>query len=170
MAVVFAKTQKGQEEMERRGGGLTPRVRRVLIFVDGKRTVDDLRNMVAADDLTHTLGTLEEEGYIEVLATQDKAGKTTTVTPGQPLPSITAFRDLAETDPMSLAKARNFMNNTVNVFAGSVGTSSLINNIAAAQSHEELRSLFDDWYFTIVSSRDGKKEAETLRTKLLEVI
>lgn len=170
MAVVFAKTQKGQDEMEHRGGGLTPRVRRVLIFIDGKRSVDDLRAMVAADDLTHTLGMLEEDGYIEVTATRDKAGQTTAATPGQALPSITAFRDLSETDPMSLAKARNFMNNTVNVFAGSVGTSSLIDHIQNAQTHEELRAVFDDWYYAIVSSRDGKREAEGLRTKLLEVI
>lgn len=170
MAVVFAKTQKGQEEMEHRGGGLTPRIRRVLIFVDGKRTVDDLRAMAAADDLTHTLGMLEEEGYIQVAATQDSVGKTTVTPAEQSLPSITAFRNLSETDPMSLAKARNFMNNTVNVFAGAVGTSTLLDHIQNAQSHEALRALYDDWYYTIVSSRDGKREAEGLRAKLLEVI
>lgn len=170
MAVIFAKTRKGQEEIERRGGELTPRVRRVLIFVDGKRTVDQLRAMIAADDLSHTLGTLEEEGYIEVVATQDKIGNNTASPAGQALPSITAFRELTEADAMSLAKARNFMNNTVNVFAGSVGTSTLIDRIHSAQSHDELRALFDDWYYTIVSSRDGKREAEGLRAKLLDVI
>jgi hypothetical protein len=170
MAVVFTKTPKGYGEIERRGGGLTPRVRRVLIFVDGKRSVDDLRPMINADDLTHTLGVLEEEGYIELLATQDRTGKTTATPAGQALPSITAFRDLSETDAMSLAKARNFMSNTVNVFAGSVGTSSLIDHIQNAQSHEDLRAVFDDWYYVIVSSRDGKREAEGLREKLLEVI
>lgn len=170
MAVIFAKTPKGHEAMEKRTGGLTPRVRRVLIFVDGKRTVDDLRSMVAADDLTHTLGVLEEEGFIEVQATQDSAGAKTPAPAGQALKSITAFRDLTTTDPLSLAKARNFMNNTVNVFAGSVGTSSLIDHIQNAQSHEDLRAVFDDWYYAIVSSRDGKREAEGLRAKLLEVI
>ena len=58
MGVVFAKTPLGQEEMEQRSGKLTPRVRRVLIFVDGKRTVDDLRAMTQAADLQHTLGLL----------------------------------------------------------------------------------------------------------------
>lgn len=170
MAVVFAKTPKGQEEIAHRGGELTPRVRRVLIFIDGKRTVDDLRAMVAADDLTHTLGALEEDGYIEVVATQNKAGINTATPAGQALPSITAFRDLSATDEMSLAKARNFMNNTVNVFAGTVGTSSLIDHIQSAKSHEELRAIFDDWYYAIVSSRDGRREAEGLRGKLLDVI
>ena len=39
MGVIFAKTRKGHEEIETRSGGLSPRVRRVLIFVDGKRSV-----------------------------------------------------------------------------------------------------------------------------------
>jgi hypothetical protein len=170
MAATFTKTQKGQSEIEHRGGGLTPRARRVLIFVDGKRTVDDLRPMVNTDDLTQTLGLLEEEGYIEALAAQDKAGQTKAATGEQaPKPAI-SFRELQETDPIDLAKARNFMNNTINVFAGSVGTSTLIDHIQNAQSHEDLRAVFDDWYYVIVSSRDGKREADGLREKLLEVI
>ena len=66
MGVVFAKTPKGHEEITSKAGGLTPRVRRALIFVDGKRTVDELRGMLQSDDLQHTLGMLEEEGYIAV--------------------------------------------------------------------------------------------------------
>ena len=58
MAVVFAKTPKGTEEMTNRSGALNPRVRRVLIMVDGKRTVEDLRGMLQADDLQTTLGML----------------------------------------------------------------------------------------------------------------
>ena len=62
MTVIFAKTEKGHEKVDKRGGGLTPRVRRLLIFVDGKRSVEDLLALIAADDLTHTLGLLEEQG------------------------------------------------------------------------------------------------------------
>lgn len=43
MAVVFAKTAKGHEEIANRAGGLTPRQRRVLIFVDGRREAEALR-------------------------------------------------------------------------------------------------------------------------------
>ena len=66
MAVIFAKTRKGHAEIETRAGGLNPRVRRVLIFVDGKRPVEELRGMLQSDDLQHTLGMLEEEGFIEM--------------------------------------------------------------------------------------------------------
>jgi len=33
-----------------------------------------------------------------------------------------------------------------------------------------LRALFDEWYNALVLSRDGRREAEGLRTKLLVVI
>lgn len=177
MGVIFAKTAKGHEEIEKRTGrgtGLSPRVRRVLIFVDGRRSVDELRGMLAADDLTHTLGLLEEEGFIEMVAggaapVPDAAGAQAPVP--APLPSITAFRPLESgDDPMNLAKARNFMTNTLNVFVGSLGASSLLDRIQSAGNLLELRALFDEWFFAVVSSRDGKREAEALRTKLLDVI
>lgn len=169
MGVVFTKTQKGQDEMQTRVGALTPRVRRVLIFVDGKRTVDDLRSMLQADDLQHTLGMLEEDGYIEVATVTNAAGKT--AVPAAPLPPVTAFREMpAEADPVTLQKARNFMMNTLNAFVGSLGASSLLDRIDSSQSHADLRTLFDEWYHAIVMSREGKREAEALRTKLLDVI
>ncbi|MBL0169044.1 MAG: hypothetical protein IPP85_18940 [Propionivibrio sp.] len=40
IAVIFARTPREQEK-SKRGGRLTPRVRRLLIFVDGKRSVED---------------------------------------------------------------------------------------------------------------------------------
>ena len=48
MAVIFTKTERGHAEITSRAGGLSPRVRRVLIFVDGKRTVAELRERITA--------------------------------------------------------------------------------------------------------------------------
>ncbi len=169
MGVVFAKTPKGQDEITTKAGGLTPRVRRVLIFVDGKRTVDELRDMLRSDDLQHTLGTLEEEGYIELASVTNAAGKT--MEPEAPLVSITAFGELpASNDPIRLQKARNFMANTLNAFCGALGNSSLLDRIEQAKGHVELRTMYSEWYHAIVMSREGKREAESLRTKLLDVI
>ncbi|WP_265947930.1 hypothetical protein [Dechloromonas sp. A34] len=166
MGVAFAKTPKGQDEISTKAGGLTPRQRRVLIMIDGKRTVDELRSMLQADDLQHTLGLLEEDGYIEVASDTGKAG-----TPPAQLPSITAFGELPATpDPIRMQHARNFMMNTLNAFVGALGTSSLLDKIENAQDHGTLRHLYDEWYHAIVMSREGKREAESLRTKLLAVI
>ena len=169
MAIIFAKTGKGHAEIECRSGALSPRVRRVLIFVDGKRPVEELRNMLHYDDLQHTLGMLEEEGYIEF---HDLTGVGPAKSaPPERLPSITAFGDLpAEVDPIRLQKARNFMANTLNAYVGALGTSSLLDRIEQTNNHGALRELYDDWYHAIVMSRDGKREAESLRAKLLNVI
>ena len=51
MGVVFAKTRKGLDEIASRSGGLKPRERRLLIFIDGKRPLDELQRMLQADDL-----------------------------------------------------------------------------------------------------------------------
>jgi hypothetical protein len=169
MGVVFSKTPKGHDEIATKAGGLSPRVRRVLIFIDGKRTVEDLRGMLQSDDLQHTLGMLEEEGYIEVCSLITDAGKPAPA-PAQ-LPPITAFGDLPDPpDPTRLQMARNFMINTLNTFVGSLGASSLIDRIDNAHGHEDLRAQFDDWYHAMVMSREGKREAEALRGKLLQVI
>lgn len=161
MGVVFAKTPQGVDEITSKAGGLTPRIRRALIIVDGKRTVDEMRDMLQADDLQHTLGLLEEAGYIAVVS----------ASPTQPLPSITAFSDLPEThDPVRLQQARNFMMNTLNTFIGGLGASSLLDRIENADGHHGLRDLYGEWYHAIVMSREGKREAENLRTKLLNVI
>lgn len=161
MGIIFAKTPKGQEEIATKSGGLSPRVRRVLIMIDGKRSVDDLRSLLQSDDLQHTLGMLEEDAYIAVASS----------TKGEPLPSITAFSELPAThDPVRLQQARNFMTNTLNAFVGALGTSALLNRIEAAQSHEALRAQYDEWYHAIVMSREGRREAEALRSKLLAVI
>lgn len=170
MGVIFAKTAKGQEELTTKTGGLTPRQRRVLIFVDGKRSVEELRGMLQSDDLQHTLGLLEEDGFIELAAVTTAAGGKAPP-PAEPLPSVNAFRELPESpDPIALQQARNFMINTLNAFVGVVGTSSLLTRIEQAKTHADLRGMFDEWYHALVMSREGKREAEGLREKLLQVI
>lgn len=179
---VFAKTPKGADELVVKTGNLTPRMRWVLILIDGKRPVSELRSMMPADDLQHTLGMLEEDGYIvlvdaehpaPVLAakgTMPKAAMPTASAMAQPA-DILAFTPLPATvDATRLLHSRNFMANTLKTFIGMVGISSLLERIEAAKDHAELRVLFHEWYHTIVMSRDGRREAEALRTKLLQII
>ena len=169
MGVVFTKTEKGRTEITERTGGLHTLMRRILIIVDGKRTVDELREFVAADDLTHTLGELEEAGYIEAVGIRKGDGVQAPVE-GE-LPSITAFRDLpAAPNPADLEKARHFMINTLRTFCGQYTHMTLMSAINLAADHGELRALFPDWYRHVVESWQGRRRAEELRTQLLEVI
>lgn len=69
MSEIFSKTVKGQEEVKTRAGGLSQRMRQVLIFTDGKRSRDDLYGMLKGDDLNALIDTLLAQGLIEVTGT-----------------------------------------------------------------------------------------------------
>lgn len=73
MATVYRKTDKGRIEIETRVNRLAPRLRSALIVIDGQRSDEQLRGMVAADFDT-VIETLLAGGYIELLAVTDPRG------------------------------------------------------------------------------------------------
>jgi hypothetical protein len=80
-SLIYAKTPKGVAEVGARGAQLSMVTRRVLIMMDGKRTVDELAVYVRAGEIGAIITQLESEGLAE------KAGAiaATTVAP----PAIT---------------------------------------------------------------------------------
>lgn len=170
MDAIFAKTPKGHEEIGTKAGGLTPRQRRVLIMVDGKRTVDELREILQTDDLQHTLGLLEEASFIQLTSLRDAAGLTQAA-PDQPLPSITAFRP-ANNPPSQkeMEMAKNFIMNSLKTFCGPYAHLQIVEAAFAAKTCEELREQFAPWYHAIVQTQAGRRRAEELRGQLLKVI
>lgn len=87
MSQIYSKTAKGQEEIKTRAGGLTQRMRQVLIFIDGKRSRDDLHGMLKGDDLDELLAALAAQGLIE--ATSAAAPKPAATAPA-PAPAAPA--------------------------------------------------------------------------------
>ncbi|MCX8145007.1 MAG: hypothetical protein N3C59_01570 [Azovibrio sp.] len=167
MGVVFKKTPRGIDEIQSRPGQLSPRLRRLLILIDGQRNVEALRAMVNIDDLTHVLGTLEEEGYIELVGVEQEDGGLA----DGPLPPVTSFRPLPATPKTKeLDMARHFMINTLKAFCGPHVHMSLMHDIFDAPSHERLRDYFGPWYRAIMATRQGSRRADELRVELLKVI
>ncbi|PKO94584.1 MAG: hypothetical protein CVU16_01775 [Betaproteobacteria bacterium HGW-Betaproteobacteria-10] len=170
MGATFTKTPKGQEEITTKAGGLTPRQRRVLIMIDGKRSVDELREMLQASDLQITLGLLEESGLIELFSIKDAAGVPQPAS-DQAQPSITAFRPASNPpDLKEMEMARNFIMNSLKTFCGPFAHLHIVEAAYAAKTPEELREQFDPWYHAIVQTRAGQRRAEELRGQLLKVI
>ena len=66
MPIIFRKTAKGVAEVQSRAHRLPPRLRGMLILVDGKRDSDDLDRLVAQDAID-TLAALAEQGLIEAV-------------------------------------------------------------------------------------------------------
>jgi hypothetical protein len=67
MSTIYRKTDQGHDEIATRARRLVPRLRQALIVVDGKRTDEDLRKLIAppADEV---LQALLEQGYIEMIS------------------------------------------------------------------------------------------------------
>jgi hypothetical protein len=63
--LIYAKTPKGVAEVGARSAQLTMVTRRVLIMMDGKRTVDDLAVYVRAGEIDAVITQLESEGLAE---------------------------------------------------------------------------------------------------------
>lgn len=64
MSIIFRKTAKGVHEIETREHRLPPRLRNVLILVDGRRDVATLRGLVP-QQVDDVLNMLVEQAFIE---------------------------------------------------------------------------------------------------------
>lgn len=63
------KTPAGIEEIRTRRGGLSLIRRRLLIMIDGTRTVDELAQLTPGEDIWACLAELQERGLIDATAT-----------------------------------------------------------------------------------------------------
>ena len=192
MNTIFIKTDKGRAEVDLKAGGLSAIERRVLIYIDGKRTIEDLRALPKIEDIQGIIQSLLQHGYIAanqaINTSVLQAPKPTTTnsllgggffgskaetnpTPSATPVATTKFRPLlSETDVSKLPMAKNFMTNTLRHFVGAFAVSGLTDRIQQSNSHAELRALFEEWLDTIVSTRQGRAESEKLRKQLLEII
>ena len=64
MNTIFIKTDKGRAEVDLKAGGLSAIERRVLIYIDGKRTIEELRALPKIDDIQGVIQNLLQQGYI----------------------------------------------------------------------------------------------------------
>lgn len=96
---VYAKTGRGTAEVAQRSGGLSLAARRVLILVDGRRTVRELAQVLKPGEINGVIATLESLGFIErVGATEGPATRTGPATRGDipPLEVPTVGGDVPE--------------------------------------------------------------------------
>lgn len=70
---IFAKTAKGHEEIPGRGFGLTLRQRRVLIIMDGEKSLGTVRSMIVDKELDAITDFLKQENFIVLV--KDNKGR-----------------------------------------------------------------------------------------------
>jgi hypothetical protein len=64
-SVVYAKTPKGVAEVAARSAQLSMTTRRVLIMIDGRRTVDELAVLLRPGEIDNVIAQLESAGLIQ---------------------------------------------------------------------------------------------------------
>ncbi len=97
--LLYHKSVKGVEAIATRQHGLGPKLRSLLIMVDGKRTFDDLVKVSQAfGDTDQLLGQLLQDGFIEPGAAA-----------ARPAPVVSALAPVISEPKMSLAEAQRYV-------------------------------------------------------------
>jgi hypothetical protein len=84
--LVFAKTAKGVAEVSSRSGAVSLAARRVLIMIDGKRTVAELAPLARTGEISGIIEHLEAQGLVHPA----HASATSPATAAPPAPADTA--------------------------------------------------------------------------------
>lgn len=161
-AAVYRKTAKGQDAMASRQS-MSPKMRSVMIMVDGKRTGAELHRVAAAlGDANEILAQLEAEGYLEPAggAPQAPAGVAApagaAVLPaspgGQATPAPAPAAAPAPAVPRSLTEAQRFAVRFLNDKLGPMAESLCI-RIESARNLLDLQN-------AVIRARDVVREVK----------
>lgn len=139
MPIVYRKTAKGVAEIETRAHRLPPRVRQMLILVDGRRSDADLRQLIApgADEALHALAA---DGFVELVGAT--AAPASAAPPAEAAPAAPGFSAQDRRDAVRM----------LTDLVGPVGEP-LALKIEKARDDDELRKLFDLAYQSIRNTR-----------------
>ncbi len=135
MPTIFRKTAKGLAEIDTRAHRLPPRSRSMLILVDGKRDVEDLKALVTVQ-AEECLQALSEQGFIEAVGeTVRNAPAPAVAAPAPPAYGASPAASVADVDGLRRAAVR-----ALNDALGP-GAETLAMRLERARTLEELRPL-----------------------------
>ena len=160
MATIYRKTAKGHSEIELRTHRLSPRLRSVLIMVDGRRSDDDVRKLIP-QQADETLRLLSEQGFIEVTGiTQDTPMSRPAPAVAAPRPAAVAAAPAAPSVPPREFEATRAQ--AVRLFTDMVGpmAEALAIKMERARSPDELRTLVQTAQRIIGNARGGQAAAD----------
>lgn len=168
---MFAKTPTGVEEVQKRTHGLGPRIRQMLIMVDGKRDVSALMAIFPPDMVPAMLAQLTEGGFVrqvqQVQATTSYARAVAASLPMVTPVSVPAVLGGAEEDPFALGQM--FMINLAKRILGIAGDP-IIARLRATHDVDSLRGLYLEWRSTIKQAPDGLFRLKEIEKKLSKVL
>ncbi len=177
---IFDKSDKGREEIVTRKYKLAPRLRSLLVLVDGKKSSGELLQQVAGLGLAQdSLDQLYEQQFIEPSATPPAMAKPI---PSQPLPDNQPSNPQVDvlSAPQSgtgngsligasqLLALQTFFNTTIKSTVGLRGFTLQL-KVERAMSLDDFRNLRQP-YFDAVAKAKGQEMAVALRERLDQLL
>lgn len=183
MTKVFDKTEKGRDEIATRKYHLPPRLRSLLVMIDGKQNADDLLKKVAGLGLTEqAIADLVQDGFIKEAAASVSAASASAAgsngANAQAGPAAVAPADSAAPPPAPLPAYEpllpegqtqfeaiyRFYNETIKSTIGLRGYALQL-RVEKAASIEDFR-LLKKPYLEAVEKAKGQEMARSLRDRL----
>lgn len=104
--LIYTKTPKGIAEVSLRSAQLAMTARRVLIMVDGKRTVDDLAVLLRPGEIDSVIAQLESTGLIQRVLHGSSLEVPTVFGRDDAMPPMPAGAPSEDANPMTLDEAK----------------------------------------------------------------
>lgn len=167
MGTIYRKTAKGQGEIETRANRLSPRLRSMLILVNGSRSDDELRGMIA-QQCDETLAALVADGYIEPIG-RTEPPTANVAPPVPPRPASVQARSVAPAASVRLpdhATLRREVVRALNDQLGPMGETLAI-RIERSRDFAELKPLIETAVQAIGNVR-GPAAAAAFRSRFLQ--
>lgn len=171
MPIIYRKTPKGLAEVESRAHRLPPRLRGMLILVDGKRDSDDLDRLVP-HDAVETLADLAGQGLIEAvgetLAVADSlASYGPLPAPPHVSPHMSAPAPAPAPAPRSAGELAALGRQVARALKEELGASAgpLVKRIEHARSADELKPLLSQAVKLVLAAR-GRTAADAFATRM----
>ncbi len=167
---VFSKTDVGVEEITVAHGELTPKQRRVLIMIDGHRSVGDLAPMLKDGEIDGIISLLLERGLISVLGTvvgsKDMRGATKLVSANDSLMRVTGVQPIVTVnEAAAIAPIRIAAVKVLQQFLGPTSDDMCI-RIELCKTLNELHEVINR-VADVLASTGGRKAQEAFREQVL---
>lgn len=167
MGTIYRKTAKGHGEIETRANRLSPRMRSMLILVNGSRSDDDLRGMIA-QQCDETLAALLADGYIEPVGRAEPP-TANVAPPAPPRPVPVPARSVAPAAPVRLPDHATLRREVVRALTDQLGPmgETLAIRIERSRDFAELKPLIENAVQAIGNVR-GSAAAAAFRSRFLQ--
>lgn len=184
----YVKTEKGRREIDTRADGLPARMRRLLLMIDGQKTIADLMAQTGLSlELDSLLAELLDKGYIAIVGAASEPLQLETPAPpvlprapeqlavvpptqvAAPAPESVAATGFEPVSAKELAECRQIMLDSANAFLGLMGAD-VVKRIQAADTEDKLRACLTRWHLSMRESRNGRAVAEPLFQKVRTIL